>query len=128
MKTSDIVALIYEDFAVTYKGAAQFVDSGALWDFCIRTISDPLCMEKIVFANDLDVPPVRSLLLFYERTMKPAPEFKFSAQESRCMGALMGFVFRFVLGYQNQKERCTVNCYGVRTATRFLEGPEHSFE
>lgn len=128
MKTSDIVANIYSDFAVTYKGAAKFVDSGALWDFCIQTISDPLCMEKIVFANDLEIPPVKSVLLFYEREIHPVETFEFTAQQSRSIGALMGFVFRFVLGYQDQKERCSVNRYGVHTATRFLKGPTHSFE
>lgn len=128
MKTADIVSRIYSDFAVTYRGAAQFVNSGALWNFCIQTISDPLCMEKITFANDLGIPPVRSLLLLYERTVKPNAAFEFSAQDSRCLGSLMGFVFRFVLGYQGQQERCAVNRYGVRTATRFLDGPEHSFE
>ena len=85
-------------------------------------------MEKIVFANDLDVPPVKSLLLLYERTMNPAPDFKFSPTESQCMGALMGFIFKFVLGYTDQKERCTINKFEVKTATRFLNGPVVSFE
>ena len=51
MKTSDIVSAINSDFVATYKNAAKFVDSGDLWDFCINTISDPVCMEKIAFAN-----------------------------------------------------------------------------
>ena len=128
MKTSQILSAIHSDFAATYKSASKFIDSGSLWDFCIKTISDPVCMEKIVFANDLDVPPVKSLLLLYERTMNPAPVFKFSPTESQCMGALMGFIFKFVLGYTDQKERCTINKFEVKTATRFLNGPVVSFE
>ena len=128
MKTSQILSAIHSDFAATYKSASKFIDSGSLWDFCIKTISDPVCMEKIVFANDLDVPPIKSLLLLYERTMNPAPDFKFSPTESQCMGALMGFIFKFVLGYTDQKERCTINKFEVKTATRFLNGPVVSFE
>ena len=128
MKTSQILSAIHSDFAATYKSASKFIDSGSLWDFCIKTISDPVCMQKIVFANYLDVPPVKSLLLLYERTMNPAPDFKFSPTESQCMGALMGFIFKFVLGYTDQKERCTINKFGVKTATRFLNGPVISFE
>lgn len=44
------------------------------------------------------------------------------------MGALMGFIFKFVLGYTDQKERCTINKFRVKTATRFLNGPVVSFE
>ena len=128
MKTSDIISAINSDFVATYKNAAKFVDSGDLWDFCINTISDPVCMEKIAFANDLEIPPVKSLLLIYERTMNPAPDFKFQPNESQCMGALMGFVFKFVLGYTDQKERCTVKKFGIKTATRFMNGPVPSFE
>ena len=40
----------------------------------------------------------------------------------------MGFVFKFVLDYQYQKERCVVNLLGVKTATRFLLGPVIEFE
>ena len=128
MKTSTILSEINSGFVSAYRGAAKFVNSGSLWDFCIKTIADPVSMEKIAFANDLEIPPVKSLLLLYEREMHPAAGFTFSAAESQCMGALMGFVFKFVLGYREQKERCTVNRFGVKTATRFLNGPVVSFE
>ena len=128
MKTRDIISSINIDFAKTYKNAAPFVGSGALWDFCISTISNPITMSNIAFANDMGIPPVRSLLVIYRRKMKPADGFKFTAQESQSMGALMGYVFKFVLGYQDQKERCAVNDLGVKTATRFLNGPEVEFE
>lgn len=123
MTTQNIVNAIYQDFAKTYRGAANFVDSGAIWDFCIETVKDPVLMSNIVFANDLEVPPVKSLLLIYRRKVKPADGFEFGANESRSIGALMGFVFKFVLGYRNQKERCRVNEYGIKTATRFIDGP-----
>jgi len=127
MKTSDILALIQSDFVRHYRGAAKFVDSGPLWDFCLQTIADPLCMEKIVFANDLGIPPVKSMLLLYERTMHPAPDFQFSKTEGNWIGSVMGLVFRFGLGYQDA-DRCTVNQRGIRSAALFTNGPIHSFE
>ncbi len=127
MNTQNIVNEIYQDFAKIYRGAANFVDSGAIWDFCIDTIKDPVLMSNIAFANDLEIPPVKSLLLIYKRKVHPADGFEFNAIESRSIGALMGFVFKFVLGYQNQKERCKVDEYGIKTATRFLDGPVVEF-
>lgn len=128
MKTYQIINAINADFAATYKMATPFVDSGELWDFCMETIRNPITMSNIAFANDLGVPPVKSLLVIYRRKVNPANGFKFSPQESKCMGALMGFVFKFILGYQSQKERCTVNDLGVKTAARFMNGPVVDFE
>ena len=127
MNTQHIVDEIYKDFTKKYRGAANFVDSGAIWDFCIETIKDPVLMSNIAFANDLEIPPVKSLLLIYERKVNPGAGFEFTIDESRSIGALMGFVFKFVLGYQKQKERCNVSKYGIKTASRFFEGPVVEF-
>lgn len=127
MNTQYIIDEIYQGFAKTYRGAAKFVDSGSLWDFCIETIKDPLLMSNIAFANDLEIPPVKSLLLIYKRRMNPDRHFQFSDIESRSLGALMGFIFKFVLGYTSQKERCKIDEFGIKTATRFLDGPVTEF-
>lgn len=126
MKTSDIVLEINNSFADTYKNASKFVDSGELWDFCIETIKNPVCMSNIAFANDMGVPPVRSLITIYEREKNPSENF--TAVQSQQMGTLMGFVFKYVLNYKSQKERCAVNHLGVKTATRFEDGPVWEFE
>lgn len=128
MKTSTIIEAIEKDFISTYKNATPFVNSGELWDFCIDTIKNPITMSCIAFANDLGIPPVKSLLTIYQREKCPQSNFSFTAQESQFLGALMGFVFKFVLDYQYQKERCAVNLLGVKTATRFLLGPVVTFE
>lgn len=128
MRTSKIIDAINDRFAETYKNATPFVNSGALWDFCMETIRNPITMSNIAFANDMGIPPVKSLLVIYRRKMNPADGFRFTAQESQSMGALMGFVFKFVLGYQCQKERCVVNDLGIKTATRFMMGPVVDFE
>jgi hypothetical protein len=126
MRTTDIIEKIHNDFADTYKSASKFVNSGELWDFCIDTIKNPVALGNIVFANDMGVPPVKSLITIYERKINPSENF--SAVQSQYMGALMGFVFKFVLAYTNQSERCTVNKLGVKTATKFLDGPIWEFE
>ena len=127
MKTTDIITAIYDDFASVYTNGAPFVNSGALWDFCMETIRNPITMSNIAFANDMGVPPVKSLLVIYHRKMNPAEGFQFAHRESQSMGMLMGFVFKFVLGYRDQKERCRVGRYGVDTATRFLKGYVEGF-
>jgi hypothetical protein len=123
-RTSEIIERINAGFGKDkYQSAKPFMNSGAFWDFCIRTIEDPVKMSCIVFANDLGVPPVKSLMTFFDRDEKGSKSFKVTAQESQWVGALMGFVFKFVLDYQNQKERCSVKMHGVITATRFIDGP-----
>lgn len=126
MKTTDIITKINEEFAGTYRNASKFVESGELWDFCMETIKNPITMSNIAFANDMGVPPVKSLITIYERKVQPTENF--TALQSQCMGALMGYVFKFVLGYRNQKERCTVNQLGIKTATKFMDGPVIEFE
>ncbi|PLT87019.1 hypothetical protein [Mediterraneibacter gnavus] len=128
MKTNEIIKEINNKFAETYKNASPFVDSGELWNFCMDTIKNPITLSNIVFANDMGIPPVKSLVTIYKRKMFPDSTFQFTGLQSQYMGALMGFVFKFVLGYQSQKERCKVEFLGVKTATRFLEGPVIDFE
>lgn len=123
ISTNEIRQKINSDFGSTYRNANPFVASGELWDFCIAVISDPILVQCIVFANDLGVPPVKSLLHLYKLKYSPADSFEFTAQESQFLGSLMAFVFKFVLGYKSQKERISVNLYGIGTATRFYDGP-----
>ena len=127
MQTSYIINCINQNFAKVYKNATPFVNSGTLWQFCIDTIKDPVSLSCIVFANDMGVPPMASLMLFYQRQQNPPSNFQFAEKERQRMGALMGFVFKHVLGYQKQNDRCKVNCLGVQNAARFLDGPVHQF-
>lgn len=121
--TNSIVTRINSDFASAYRNAAPFVNSGPLWDFCIEVLSDYILTKCIIFSNDLGVPPVKSLLHLYRLKFGPAGNFQFSAQESQWLGSLMGFVFKNIFNYKAQKERNQVNELGIKTATRFLEGP-----
>ena len=119
MKTTYIVDEIYKEFAKTYRRATPFVNSGDLWDFCIQVISNPGTMNQIILNNDHDIAPVKSLIDIYEAQKNPDASFVFTHQEAVCLGCLMGFVFRFVLGYKKKKKRCKVKKYGVTTAALF---------
>lgn len=123
MKAADIVQAVYGNFTTVYRGATPFVNSGALWNFCIGVIGDPMLMSNVIFANDMGVPPVKSLLEIYKRRCHPSVGFEFTKKESQNMGALMAYVFKFVLGYRGQKERCAVHDLGIGTATRYFDGP-----
>jgi hypothetical protein len=113
-----------------YKNAAPFIDSNEskemkdLWDFCLSVVLDEKKMSCIAFANEFGIPPVKSLLFFYEKDMKPKPDFEFNEQQSQWLGTLMGYVFKFYFGFSGQKERCKVQKFGVRTATKFIDPPE----
>ena len=126
MNTADVLDEVRSGFAAVYKNAAPFVGSGELWDFCMEVLGDPVLLSCIVFANDMEIPPVKSLLTIYAREKHPTVNF--SGVQNQYLGALMGFVFKYVLHYQAQKERCTVNYLGVKTAARFLDGPVYRFE
>ena len=51
-------------------------------------------MSNIAFANDMGVPPVKSLVTIYARKKKTNKDFQFTGVQSQYMGALMGFVFK----------------------------------
>jgi len=123
--TKEILQKIEAEFAQAYRNAAPFVKSGGLWDFCITVLSNSLLVNNIIFANDLGIPPVRSLLHIYEKQRNPAEGFMFRGQESQWLGSLMGFLFLDVFMYNKKKERVQVKRYGVGTASRFSEGPDN---
>ncbi|MFA5625667.1 MAG: hypothetical protein WC966_11535 [Bradymonadales bacterium] len=119
-----------EGFRTTehYPSFSGFVNSGALWDFCIETLCDPISLSCIVFANDLGIPPVQSLLVFYEKAVRPDESFRFSERESQTLGALMGYLFRFVLNYEDLTRNVEVKKYGIHGASCFTNGPVWHFE
>jgi hypothetical protein len=125
INTSNINQTINSDFTSAYRNATPFINSGQLWNFCMDVLSDPMLIQCIIFANDLEIPPVKSLMHLYRLKFTPSNTFKFSQQQSQWLGALMGFLFKNILGYKSQKERVQVNMLGVGTATRYLDGPSN---
>ena len=125
VKTADIIEKIKLGFGkAAYQGATPLMDSGDLWNFCMSTIKDPIKMSCIAFANDLGVPPVKSLMTFFDRDVQDPESFTVVEHQSQNIGALMGFVFKFVLDYRGQEEkRRPVNMHGIGDASLFYDGP-----
>lgn len=121
----DIIQQINMDFTKTYKNASNFPGT-TLYNNCLKIIGDVSNLKCIIFANDLGIPPVKSLLVLlskYEMIYEDVTPL-----ESQCMGSLMGFVFKNILGYKNQKERLSVKMFGVKTATNFYEVENFTIE
>ena len=125
VKTADIIEKIDLEFGkAAYPAASPLKELDNFWNFCMNTIKDPAKMSCIAFANDLGVPPVKSLMTFFDRDVQDSESFTVVDQQSQIIGALMGFVFKFVLGYQGQEEdRRPVNMHGVGEASQFFDGP-----
>lgn len=118
--TGKIIDKINADFVKEYPMAAGFVNSGKIWDFCIETIQSPSRMTAIVFANDLGIPPVKSLLVMLGRTEENVQNIT-DDDIKKSIGSLMAFVFKFTLGYNGQVSRTPINTLGVKTATRYYK-------
>ncbi len=102
------------DFRKKYRRFSNFVDSGHLWDRIIEITKDAELMRNIKFCNDvLKIPPVKIFVLVQKSNLP-----LMSNEEKQFIGAAFGFVFKFVLGYTNQKRiSCTVN--SVKSASFF---------
>lgn len=108
---------IRTNFARIYKAFGDFIDSGEIWDLCMGAICDIRLMNHIIFCNDIhQIPPVNTFLKASgAKEMRDLTEL-----EKRSIGALWGFVFKYVFGYRNQKSvAARVNT--VKTATYFFD-------
>lgn len=112
-----IKSQINSDFTKVYRAQSNFPNSGYLWNECINTISNPTLMNNIIFCNDImKIPPVKTFLISNENII-----MELSNEEKKAIGAFWGFVFKYVLGYKNQKESVPVNTKGVKKASRFYD-------
>lgn len=124
VKTIEIIEKINAEFGkVAYPNATPLMELGDFWNFCMNTIRNPAKMSCIAFANDFGVPPVKSLMTFFDRDVQDSESFTVVEQQSQNIGALMGFVFKFVLDYRGQEEKCPVNMHGIEGASLFFDGP-----
>lgn len=114
--TTMICRQITDDFTSVYKNASNFTDT-ILYQECMKIISNYSDLRCIVFANDMGVPPVKSILTLLIR--KGSITGDITSTDSQCIGSLMGFLFKKVFLYQNQKDRVTVKKFGVKTAALF---------
>lgn len=123
MTSQELRDLIESDFITSYHGASNFVNSGALWDFCISLISDINRLNCVIFANDMGIPPVKSALEFYYREKGVFPTgLNEDINLRQSFGALWGFIFKNCLDYKSQHSGCLINYGGIKTATKFTDG------
>ncbi|MCI5586870.1 MAG: hypothetical protein MR384_03160 [Lachnospiraceae bacterium] len=114
---SYIKTQITDNFTSIYRNASNF-PSTPLYNECMKIICDVSDLRCIIFANDLGIPPVKSMLTILGN--RGILKSDIAGIESQSLGSLMGFLFKQVFKYQNQKDRLTVKMYGVRTATLFM--------
>lgn len=115
---TEIERRITEDFTSIYKNASNFPGT-LLYSECMKIIKNPSDLRCIIFANDLGIPPVKSLLFILGKR-KIITE-NVTGIESQSMGSLMGFLFKKVFQYQKQKDRLSVKMFGVKTAALFYD-------
>ena len=119
--TSDkIETALRDNFSKIYKAFGDFVDSGEIWELCMGAVHDVTLMNHIIFCNDIhNIPPVNTFL----KAKGAAKMRDLSELEKRSIGAFWGFVFKYVLGYRNQKSvAARVNT--VKTATYFFDATD----
>lgn len=107
---------ITDDFTNFYKNTSNFPGT-SLYNECMNIINNISELRCIIFANDMGIPPVKSMLTILER--KGVLSGNITGMESQCIGSLMAFLFKVILSYQNQKDRISVKKLGVKTAALF---------
>lgn len=112
--TKQIEEKLYADFSRRYKAFGKFVDGeSGNWQRCLAAVRDETLLGHIIFCNDvLHIPPTHTFLC-----ARPI-EGALSEFEKRAIGAFWGFVFKFVFGYDKQKN-VTARVNTVRTASYF---------
>lgn len=123
MKTFDVKLIakkLKAKFHTPDRPASRFINK-QLWEDCLSAFSDRSQAEKIVFANDLGVPPVKALIRILIDNFNYPPDMVFSAEEARNLGALVNFVFRDILKYDTVHTRRTVKLCGVKESCTFTK-------
>lgn len=121
--TNFVTSAIQKNFVDTYKNASRFI-STPLYHQCIRIISNVFALGEIGVNNDRGIPPVQTLLSLLEECGYKTEEL--SDYESICMGELMAFVFKHILGYKSQRDNVTIkeNSFGIKTAALYYDRQE----
>ncbi len=120
---------IEEEFVNNYTGFTDFQtnpQNRPYWDLCMQAALDEELLSHIIFCNDVfGIPPVKTFLTVFTdeilrimdgQTDKLPPRLK------QGIGAFWGSVFKYNLGYTQQKSisASTATDFGLKTATIFL--------
>ena len=92
-----------------------------LWDDCKDIFREQNQIEKIVFANELGVPPAKALIRILIDDFNYPPGTVFTAQEARNLGSLINYIFKEVLGYDTVYDRRVVKLGGIKEGCIFAK-------
>lgn len=116
------ISAIHEKFADTYNNAVNFINT-PLYNQCLKIIGNTFALGEIGLQNDSGIPPVQTLLSILDEYVDEPKEL--SNYDSVCIGELMAFVFKQVLGYKGQKEHVPIkDNFGVKTAAFYYDRQE----
>lgn len=117
-----IVSEIREDFARTYPAVSDLTDT-LLFEHCMEIIGNVSYLRILVEGNDHGIPPAGIFLGLYAGSGFGAEEL--TDRDKRCVGALMAFLFKDVLGYKGQQDNVPVKEPSpIRTAALYDEKEE----
>jgi hypothetical protein len=110
MNTHNIAQQVTDDFANTYANFKEFQynpEYRAYWGKCIESIGDRDLLINIIFCNDVfAIPPVKTFLTVYRDDfirITDDEKARLDTFVKRSIGAFWGMVFKFILGYTEQK-------------------------
>ena len=117
-KVNKIAKKLKTEFYSPKRPASHFTNI-QLWNDCLSIFSDQNRTEKIIFSNDLGVPPVKAVIKILIDDYNYPPNTKFSAEDARNLGALMSFIFMHILRYDESHGRRTVKMCGIKEGCVF---------
>ena len=104
---NDIVQRVTERFADKYNHFKEFQHNpeySAYWGKCVESITDRDFLVCVIFCNDVfGIPPVKTFLTVYKEDFIKLAGDERAHFVKRSIGAFWGTVFKFVLGYTEQK-------------------------
>jgi len=105
-----ITEKITAEFSVCYTHFKEFQynpEYRVYWDKCLEAVSNSELLSNIVFCNDVfGIPPVKTFLTYYKEdfiAITGDPKAVLDVFVKKSIGAFWGMVFKFVLGYKEQK-------------------------
>jgi hypothetical protein len=134
MTTTFIAEQVEQNFAEAYnhfKELQQKPEYSGYWEKCMECLADRDLLMNIIFCNDVfGIPPVKTFLTVYREDyirLTGDERAVLTPFVKRGIGAFWGMVFKFVLGYTEQRSVsvATDGYFLVRTASVYGGRPEN---
>lgn len=134
MNISYIIERVNHEFPDVYNHFKEFQQKDEYhkyWDKCMDCLSNRDLFVNIIFCNDIfGIPPVKTFLTYYREDfirLTCDERARLDSFIKRSIGAFWGMVFKFVLGYTEQKSvSVSMNDYFfVKTASVYSGKPNN---